>query len=197
MRGVLKRRETGAADFGRLLARLDPDRMQAWQQYNQLRNRLAMFFEPCFEASDLADEVLDRIARKLETAEIADLTQFAFGIARNVRREFQQSSATSLPMQDEPTSADDDLEHSIVHALDTQKKHECFLLCMRQLAAEDQQLLLDYHPNQLGNVEESRQRLAKNLGLTPGALRNRAARLRTKLERCCNKCYARAFNLSK
>jgi DNA-directed RNA polymerase specialized sigma24 family protein len=190
VRGALRRHDAGAADFTRLLVRLGSDDVHAWQEYSALRRTLIMFFEPSFEAADLADEVLDRIARKLATEEIADITQFAFGVARNVRREYRQSSSGNVEIPENYAGSWHNPEQGVIAAMDARIKHECFMRCMRQFDPQDQMLLLEYHPSRHEKVEETRQKLAAALGLSAGALRSRIARLRDKLEQCCHRCYA-------
>src|SRR5579863_5308000 len=68
-----------------LLAAFDPDRSQAARQYEGLRRRLTDLFawEGCDAPDQLADEALNRMARKLsEGVAIPHLDRFAFGIAR-------------------------------------------------------------------------------------------------------------------
>lgn len=190
VRGALRRRNAAAADLTRLLARLGPNDVQAWQEYSELRRKLVMFFEPDFEASDLADEVIDRIARRLTADDIADITQFAFGVARNVRRESRQSASGHVEMPENFAGSWNNPEEGIVAAMDARIKHECFVRCMRQFDPQDQMLLLEYHPSRHEKVEETRQKLAVASGLSAGALRSKIARLREKLEQCCQGCYA-------
>ena len=63
-------------DLTRLLMRLDSDPAKAWEQYRSLRCRLVKFFEwnQCTFPEELADEVLDRVARKPAEEEIRDVS---------------------------------------------------------------------------------------------------------------------------
>ena len=81
-----------AAQFRRLLLRLDADRDRAGEKYEDLRRKLIRYFEwnPRFPVEALADETLDRVARKLATEEIHDLPAFVWAVAKNVRQEEQK-----------------------------------------------------------------------------------------------------------
>ena len=54
--------------FDALLDWLDPDREQAGQKYEDIRQRLIRIFasRSCFEAEDLADETINRVANKVQ-----------------------------------------------------------------------------------------------------------------------------------
>src|SRR5690242_7602920 len=63
--GTRRKRDFNPEDLDRLLMRFDPDPVHAWECYDKLRKRLVIFFEHnhCLEAEELAEEVLDRVAR--------------------------------------------------------------------------------------------------------------------------------------
>src|ERR1700730_14314988 len=92
--------QAGREHFLRLLARLSPDREQAWQEYACLRQKLVMFFEPHLEAEDLAEAVLDRIAKKEDSYGISNVAEFAFGVARNLRNETYRKDSARVPAPD-------------------------------------------------------------------------------------------------
>src|SRR5262245_43479522 len=77
--------------FEKLLAFLAPDREAAGWRYEAIRRRLVTFFEcrGCPRPEDLADEVIDRVARKVEEggAVIPSPEAYFYGVARNVERE--------------------------------------------------------------------------------------------------------------
>ncbi len=188
-----RKREVTHEEFRRLLARLDLIPVRAWQKYDDLRRKLVMFFGPQSAAEDLADEVLDRIAKKPDSENIINVAEFAAGIARNVRRENWQKTAITLQMPEDLDLPDRNRspESSMLETIDGQRKRECYSQCMRLLAPEDRRLILEYHPAELGKVEESRQELAASLAISNGALRSRVGRLRASLEDCCRNCYDR------
>ena len=85
--------EVEADGFARLLERLHPDADEAGGAYVRLRARLVRFFDwrglPM--PDDCADEVLDRLARRLREASVDDVHKYAYGIARLVALERQRA----------------------------------------------------------------------------------------------------------
>lgn len=177
-------------DFLRLLARLSPERERAWQEYARLRQKLVMFFEPHLEAEELAEDVLDRIAQKEDTYPISNVTEFAFGVARNLRKETYRRDQAKVSVAD-----DEDLpagksksENTLIDAIDTEKKRRCFSLCLEHLNPEQRRWIFEYFPADDWQLDERRHQLAQKLNLSGGALRTRMTRLREKLENCCGRC---------
>src|SRR5258708_13203074 len=82
-------------EFENLLARLDPDASRAAQEYELLRRKLVKLFErkKCLSPDELADETIDRVARKLEKQEIHDIASFACGVAPIISIEFLRSQS--------------------------------------------------------------------------------------------------------
>src|SRR5260370_34167763 len=149
---VKRKREANLEDFRRLLGRLSTDPADAWQAYNTLRQKLIMFFEyHCrFQAEELAEEVLDRIAKKSESYEITNVAEFAFGVARNLRKEASRKTLI-MRMSDSATAKerlrpDENPEHTLICRIDSQQRLQCFLKCMRRLDAEDRRLLFPHYP---------------------------------------------------
>src|SRR5262249_36737017 len=79
-----------ATGFSRLLARLDSDAERAALEYERLRRALIKFFDwrGAWPPEECADEVLDRLARRLEEQTIiGSVPGYAHGIARLVLME--------------------------------------------------------------------------------------------------------------
>ena len=77
--------------FDKLLLRLDTDRIQAAKKYEQIRRRLMKAFEwnDCLCPADLADETINRVARKLqEGEEIRNLEAYFSAFAKHVLQEY-------------------------------------------------------------------------------------------------------------
>src|SRR3990170_2001633 len=79
--------------FDGLLAWLDSDTQAAARKYEQIRRGLIRFFHVrrCVTPDDLADQVIDRVARRLgEGAEVyaADPYYYFQGVALRVFREY-------------------------------------------------------------------------------------------------------------
>jgi DNA-directed RNA polymerase specialized sigma24 family protein len=177
--------------FDRLLAVLDGDREQAGLKYEALRRKLLRFFDwrDCRPAEELADETLDRVARKLaEGVEIrlTDPGPYVYAVARNVAREVQSREARQpspgplTPSTEQVADPDGAEDQKVVHALD------CLERCLEGLPPETRRMLLLYHADdRRGRL---RQRLVEGLRLAPGTLWVRMHRLRKRLERCVDEC---------
>jgi DNA-directed RNA polymerase specialized sigma24 family protein len=169
-----------------LLARLRASELSAEVAYERLRARLIVFFRlhiPA-QAEALADETLDRLGRRLfEGTTVDSPAHYALGIARLLLLEAQAR------LQRERRTVEEELRRTQLHepgdgaalrsaqaaALDT---------CLATLAREDAALILDYYGADGAERIRRRQQLADSLGLSLNALRNRALRLRSRLEEC-------------
>jgi DNA-directed RNA polymerase specialized sigma24 family protein len=156
-----------------LLETLAPDREAAGARYEELRRRLIDLFtwERCDSPDALADEVLNRLARKAqEGSQITHLEGFALGIARFVmqeeRRKAHNRQAVLREIQMEarlPAPESEDWN--------TLEK------CLAQLPPERRHLIQRYYV-------EDRDALARDFGISTNALRTRALRIREQLYDC-------------
>ena len=175
-------------DLAKLLARLDADPEQAALEYEHLRRALVRFFDwrGVTPPEECADEVLDRLAHKLEeTTMVKDVTKYAHGIARLVALERRRGPAFSsldeagkLPLAAHAPAADQDGD----------RLHDCFDRCLAELPEESRVLLLRYYEGERTAKISNRRRLATMFGLTDNALRSRVHRLRDRLEHCVHAC---------
>jgi DNA-directed RNA polymerase specialized sigma24 family protein len=156
-----------------LLRALAPDREGAGRKYEELRRRLINLFawEQCEAPEDLADEVLNRLARRVsEGTAIPQLDRFAFGIARLMLQEEgrRQKNRQALLRELRPTGQDSSPDWPGLEAMDR---------CLAALAPDRRQLIERYYV-------EDRASLARELGISLNALRNRAMRIREELFNC-------------
>jgi DNA-directed RNA polymerase specialized sigma24 family protein len=179
-----------ARTLRRLLDTLDADPLRASHRYETLRRSLIKVFawEQQSDSEALADDVLDRVARRLnEGVAIADVTAYAQRTAelvlmearrRTRRREVLAEGGVSVLL---PVTADPLVE----------RRHGCLERCLDSLGAEARDLVLRYYAHDGRARIEQRDALAREQGLSVGALRNRMLRLREKLESCVRGCLAR------
>lgn len=169
----------------RLLRALDGDRDAAAHHYAMLVRRLVAFFgwQGCADADHLADEVMDRVARRLSEGEpVAKVTAYALGVARLVARE-----AHARQVRDERVAHDfDHLTRSTTTPDDAALA--CLDGCLNKLPPERRRELLDYYAADIAGRIAGRKRQAESLGVSPLALRNRMLRLRQGLEACVLRC---------
>jgi hypothetical protein len=177
-----------AQAFDGLLGALDPDRERAAAAYERLRERLIGLLRwwGAAQSEELADEALDRVARKLQAGvEIADgsLAAYVRGVARMVFYEWtRRPRAEHMAIEVAAIAAGDD--HAALTQLDG---------CLDRLADEDRRLLLRYYGQ--GRAADVRKQLAGELGLSPTALRIRAHRLRVRVESAMKRSAAPAHSL--
>lgn len=167
-----------------LLTHLGPDEQAAALRYEALRERLIRIFrwERCSNPEDCADEALNRIARKIQEGEtIRSFEQYASGVAHFVILEARAEERATLAFQREINP------QSVSHG-DEDRAVECLEHCLRQLEPESKKLLLSYYSHEGRQRAEHRKQMAVSLGVDVNALRNRALRLREKLESCISRC---------
>jgi DNA-directed RNA polymerase specialized sigma24 family protein len=175
--------------FEALLQHLGQDRDFAGTRYEQLRRRLVVVFEyrRCHHPEELADETLDRVARKLQEMgsefEGTDPARFVFGVAWNIAREsYRRRPTVPLPERWEetasttPTTEDDEPERA------------CLDRCLEELASPERDLVLGYHQGERSARIRRRSVLAAELGLSPNALRLKIHRLTALLRGCVIQC---------
>jgi hypothetical protein len=93
--------------FDRLLAWLAPNREQAGKKYEEVRSRLVRGFTShgCPVPEDLADETINRVAKKLPEIEetyVGDPVRYFYRVAHYVHLEYlkKESVVTPLPPGD-------------------------------------------------------------------------------------------------
>lgn len=188
-----------AAAFERLLAALDAERGRAGERYELLRRRLVELFEArgCAAAEDLADEALNRVARKMaEGEEVRDVNAYAHGVARLMLMELARAKSRGpLPLEDiappAAESADEASERERARA-EREALLECFERCLGALPQDARSFIVEYYREEKGAKIEARKEQARRLGIPLNALRLRASRLRSRLERCVRECAGRA-----
>jgi RNA polymerase sigma factor (sigma-70 family) len=171
--------------FDRLLRWLNPEREAAGMKYEDIRRRLIKFFtcRGCREAEDLADETINRVARRL--AEIAetyrgDPAPYFYGVAQKVYLEYlRRRPAPKSPPPAPPAPEEEEPEY------------ECLERCMQRLPEESRDLVLQYYQEEKGVRIDHRRRLADRLGIALNALRIRVYRIRAGLQECVRDCLER------
>jgi len=191
--------------FDKLLARLGSDRELAGARYELLRANLVGYFrrQGVTTASELADETIDRVARKIAQGEdIPDdsLPGYFHAVARNVWREHRRGQERvtddleSLPHGSHPVTDPATKEAQLQEDFQAEQRFDCLEACMQKLSAEDHKLLADYYLTE-GEHIEGRKRLAQEMGTTLPVLRVRVMRLKDKLHRCVNDCLKQSSRL--
>jgi DNA-directed RNA polymerase specialized sigma24 family protein len=185
--------------FRRLLEWLDEGTNSGGQKYEEMRRRLILYFDrrDCWSPDDLADETLNRVARRLE--EEGSITgsgsaQFCYIKAREVLLEYWRKPERKQTGLDDPKANDLATRNAgAVGNPDVQwegkeKRLECLEQCLHQLEHGDHDLIVRYYHGEKRTKIDNHQKMAHQLGITDKALGLRALRIRKKLEVCVNKC---------
>ena len=165
--------------FDQLLESLAPDRESAGHAYERLRKRLVKFFawERCAEPESCADETLNRIAHTLDRGEeIRKMDQYALGVARLVlleaRTQERKLAAAAAHVSAMPAPAGEEQALAYLER------------CLEALPLAKRALLVEYYRGSGKFRIENRRRMAQELNIDRNALRNRAMRLRERVEAC-------------
>lgn len=172
--------------FEALLDWLDSDREQAALKYEEIRIKLIKFFSATSqsEAEALADETINRVARRLNEVKdqvYGERARYFYGVARKVQLEYQRRK--------QPQAGP-------VFALDSDRievEYGCLEECIAKLSPENRELVLRYYGADGRERIEQRKLLAEKLGIAPNALRIRAFRIRAELEKCLKECVDRSL----
>lgn len=198
----------GPEDLERLLLRLDSDKTNASQKYEELRRSLVKFFDwnRSLRAEELADETLNRVAAKLKTEEIQSVHPYALSVARYVLLEDFKKYRREASIEDICGGIDsivsrENMEREIVERIDQQIMNACLRDCRSKLRPADSVFVIAYYGADGEKQKVHRERLARTEVMTMTALRTRANRLRDKLEQCVIRCledrrraFAMAYN---
>jgi RNA polymerase sigma factor (sigma-70 family) len=163
-----------------LLSHLDADREEAGRKYVEIRHRLIRLYEwrnVRIAAEDVADETINRVARKLQQGTVPAHTFGYFsGVAHLVYKELLRKPKGDHFPDDWP----DDRRHEEEEEQDP--RLELIRQCLERLPEDQRTLVLQYHQGE-HNIQ-TRKDLAERLGLPLNALRIRVHRIRKKIEEC-------------
>lgn len=183
-----------ASAFQRLLKWLDGQTNSEGQTYLEMRRRLVAYFDRknCTTPDDLADETLNRVARRLEEENISqtdDPARYCYIVARFVFMEYLRSARREDTLADELTRTTRDASANLDQTRgEKDLMLSCLESCISKLQEENRQIIVGYYVGQEREKIENRRSLAQTLGITSNALSIRAYRIRTKLEKCVRDC---------
>jgi len=186
----LRRDDDSSEQFERLLRHLDDDRERAGEKYEDIRRKLARFFawNDCFPEEDFADLTFDRVASRLATKHIHNIVAFIWGVAKNIKREChkrpQPINLEDLPADKIPQTGHP--EPMIIENTEEQRRQQCLQTCIQKLSDSERELFLEYE--YYAAKGKKMNGLAARMGLTVGALRTRAHRIRRRVEVCTLRC---------
>ncbi len=183
--------------FERFLKWLDGDVDSKGAAYLEMHRRLAAYFDRknCISPDDLADETLNRVARRLdEEGHIATEApaKYCYTVARYVFLEdLRRKDARNVPLDDELQGK----KASLLAAPDRSDEKEikemmlnCLEKCTGQLEPQNRDMIVRYYFGTERVKIENRRGIAARLGISMNALSIRACRIRDKLEACVKEC---------
>ena len=174
------------AELDRLLVWLDSDRERAGERYEQIRWRLITIFAArnCAVPEELADETIDRVARRVADIEAnytGDKARYFFGVANNVHHEYLKKPASpgTALLSDEDTGG-------------SEQVHHCLEQCLDKLPSGAREMMLRYYSEEKQAKIELHKTMAGQMGITINTLRLRVLRLKEKLQPCIRRCLERS-----
>jgi DNA-directed RNA polymerase specialized sigma24 family protein len=174
-------KELRQEDFDRLLSWLDNDRERAGMLYERIRWRLVTILAArgCTLAEELADETIDRVARRvsdIQATYVGDKAIYFLGVMNNVHHEYLRRP--SIPRLIEKK---DEVEKQ-------EQIHLCLDSCLEKLAPYARHLIERYYAADRQAKVDLRKMIARELGIKTSTLRLRALRIREKLQTCIESC---------
>jgi RNA polymerase sigma factor (sigma-70 family) len=169
--------------FDALLSWLNSDRELAGRRYETIRGGLVRIFvaKGFSSAEDLADEAISRVAARLSEIRqtyVGEPAAYFHGVARNLV--FEELRRKEIPTDAIPFSSNQAAIHS--------DEYECLMRCLQFMTAQKRELILDYHVYEGADKIATHRLIAEELGISEGALRCRAHRIRVELEHCVLNC---------
>lgn len=174
-----------------LLRRLGEDSEKAAREYEAIRQGLRVFFEMrgLPDAEALADETIDRVARRIDGGEqIEHPRAYVYGVARNVALESERHRARERVAIEGHRAL-----QAMADAADVvEARIVCLGRCLARLAPQSRALIVDYYRGRGGTYLQERRLLAERLGISYASLKTRAHRIRNALEPCLLECLQKA-----
>jgi DNA-directed RNA polymerase specialized sigma24 family protein len=179
--------------FERLLDWLGQDSEPGGECYLEMRQRLVLYFDRknCLSPDELADETLNRVARRLqeEGTIISDApARYCYIVARLVFLESVRERQRQAPLDERLSAQTAANPEASEEQQESEQRWECLERCLGELEPGDRELIVNYYRGAARAKIENRRALAAQLGITLNALSIRACRLRDKLETCLRAC---------
>jgi hypothetical protein len=180
--------------FDALLNWLDQGIDSNGKAYVEMRKRLVFYFDRknCSTPDELADETLNRVARRLEeegTIESETPAKYCYIVARFVFMEYlRESHRAGIALDEVRRQGPGDYFVVPEGHNDEEKRLACLGRCTSKLDPVSRELLRQYYVGEARVKIANRRSLAESLGITMNALAIRACRLRDKLEACVRQC---------
>ena len=185
--------------FHKLLAWMDEEQDSGGEKYLEARRRLVSYFDRknCLAPDELADETLNRVARRLqEEGTITDATpaHYCYIVAKYVFLEYlRRNERAEVSLDQLPVSNRESFSTAAAFAQDEEgarkeRRMNCLERCIQGLDEAGREIIIQYYQGDRRAKVDNRRAMAQALGITVNALSIRACRLRDRLEACVGKC---------
>jgi DNA-directed RNA polymerase specialized sigma24 family protein len=183
--------------FRNFLEWLDEGADSGGQKYLEMRRRLVAYFDRknCLNPDELADETLNRAARRLaEEGKIESEApaKFCYITAKFVFMESLRAAHKQSVSLDDVLRTEKSGDFSAEASRNEKELKEKMLVCLEECAnklePENREMIIRYYFGEERVKIENRLLLAKQLGISKNALSIRACRIRDRLEACVGKC---------
>lgn len=174
-------------EFEGLLNWFSSDQKEAGEKYEQIHNGLRRYFRyrGCSDPDDLADETINRVAKKLSDL---DLTQtqkkisIFYGFALNIYREYLNSNSNREIL------LNPDLVPKKEISGEVNGEMGCLERCLSTLSDDERKLILTYYSKDKGAKIILRKKMAEDIEITTNALHVRIYRIKENLKNCIEEC---------
>ena len=178
--------------FKSLLGLFSRDPEEAGRRYETVRRGLIRYFrvKGCNEPELLADETIDRIAKKAsiyDAAKSPNPTTFIYGFAVRVLFEYRRSDR----IREVPLTSDQlDRYHPVLPPEPAWKEREydCLDRCLSRLQKRDRDLVLEYYSLEKIAKIKLRKQMAARLACRIQTLHTRMFFIRNDLKDCIFRC---------
>jgi DNA-directed RNA polymerase specialized sigma24 family protein len=168
------------------------------EKYLEMRRRLVAYFDRknCFSADELADETLNRVARRLEEEGSVETSpaHYCYIVAKFIFLEYLRRTGRAQVSIDELSSLSDSyISPSAIserkrEAESEEKRLTCLEHCLKDLEQNHYEMIIQYYQGEQKAKIENRRALAEASGITMNALGIRVCRIRDRLEACVTRC---------
>ncbi|HKY06142.1 MAG TPA: sigma-70 family RNA polymerase sigma factor [Blastocatellia bacterium] len=190
--------------FEKLLTYFDPDDPNnAAHEYVLIKKKLITFFESrgCYTPEEHADITLIRAAKIIDEGRAPDRVhrrRFIYRVANYVLKEcWDKQLNPDIPLEDlpgknQPTVDPEKERLRDEERMDSELQLMCLDACMANLSDQDREIIIEYYRGDTTEKIRNRRLLAERMGISIGALRLRAFRIREQLEECMRECLERS-----
>lgn len=178
-------------EFNTLLDWLSEDREKAGTEYVKIRDGLIRFFRfrGCSDTQTLADDTLDRVAKRIHTFDESNdvkKSTIIYGFANKIalehlrKKKKEREKLETSEFKKEFFKKADGEENEV--------RLDCMNVCLLELSDEERAIFTGYYGQEGVKNSVARRKLAERLNCGMNALHVRVFRIRKVLMECIEKC---------